>query len=403
VGGAGLPFVRALVQGKEAHCDPGREEEVMPQEHVVSIDPSKPLSEEPGTGHNRWHEDIEPVVEVDPGDTVVYETRDAFDGQLNDESTAEDVGNLDLSVVHPLTGPVFVKGAEPGDLLEVKLVAVEADPWEQWGYTVEVPGFGFLRDQFPDPYIIHWRLHGNEYAESEQLPGVRIRCNPHPGVLGLAPSAELRQRATERESALAERGGFALLPDPEGAVPADEEIAREALRTIPPRETAGNIDIKQLSPGTTVLLPVYAEGGLVSTGDVHYAQGDCEACGTAIEVRTRVHLRFGIRKAEAERRGIRDLQFFRDDYFIRPELAAPRRFFATTGIGVHKDGTNESEDLSLSAKNALLNMIEHLETRGFDRQQAYALCSVAVDLRVSQVVDVPNLLVSALLPLDIFM
>jgi formamidase len=375
----------------------------MPQEHVVSIDPSKPLSEEPGTGHNRWHEDIEPVVEVDPGDTVVYETRDAFDGQLNDESTAEDVGNLDLSVVHPLTGPVFVKGAQPGDLLEVELVAVEADPWEQWGYTVEVPGFGFLRDEFPDPYIIHWRLHGNEYAESEQLPGVRIRCNPHPGVLGLAPSAELRQRAIEREGALAERGGFALLPDPEGAVPTDEAIAGEGLRTIPPRETAGNIDIKQLSPGTTVLLPVYAEGGLVSTGDVHYAQGDCEACGTAIEVRTRVHLRFGIRKGEAQRRGIRDLQFFRGDYFTPPELAAPRRFFATTGIGVHKDGTNESEDLSLSAKNALLNMIEHLETRGFDRQQAYALCSVAVDLRVSQVVDVPNPLVSALLPLDIFM
>jgi formamidase len=391
------------VQGKEAKRHPEREEERMPQEHVVSIVPSKPLSEEPGTGHNRWHEDIEPVVEVDPGDTVVYETRDAFDGQLNGESTAEDVGSLDLSVVHPLTGPVFVKGAEPGDLLEVKLVAVEADPWEQWGYTVEVPGFGFLRDEFPDPYIVHWRLHGNEYAESEQLPGVRIRCNPHPGVLGLAPSAELRQRATEREGALAERGGFALLPDPEGAVPADEEIAREGLRTIPPRETAGNIDIKQLSPGTTVLLPVFAKGGLVSTGDVHYAQGDCEACGTAIEVRTRVHLRFGIKKAEAERRGIRDLQFFRDDYFTRPELAAPRRFFATTGIGVHKDGTNESEDLSLSAKNALLNMIDHLETRGFDRQQAYALCSVAVDLRVSQVVDVPNLLVSALLPLDIFM
>jgi formamidase len=123
-----------------------------------------------------------------------------------DNSTAEDVGNLDLNVVHPLTGPVFVKGAEAGDLLEVELVAVEADPWEQWGYTVEVPGFGFLRDEFPEPYIIHWRLHGNEYAESEQLPGVRIRCNPHPGVLGLAPSAELRQRAA------AERGGFALPP-----------------------------------------------------------------------------------------------------------------------------------------------------------------------------------------------
>lgn len=374
----------------------------MPREHVISIDPFKPLAEEPGTGHNRWHEAIEPVVEVDPGDTVVYETRDAFDGQLNSDSTAEDIGNISLGPVHPLTGPVFVKGAAPGDLLEVRLVAIEADPWEQWGYTVEVPGFGFLRDEFPDPFIVHWRLHGNEYAESEQLPGVRIRCNPHPGVLGLAPSAGLRQRATERETTLAERGGFALPPDPDGAVPSDEAVAREALRTVPPRENAGNIDIKQISPGTTVLLPVHTEGGLVSTGDVHFAQGDCEACGTAIEMRSRVHLSFGIRKGEAERRGIQDLQFFRDDYFTQPELAVPRRFFATTGIGVGKDGTNESEDLSLSAKNALLNMIDHLETRGFDRQQAYALCSVAVDLRISQTVDVPNLLVSALLPLDIF-
>ena len=375
----------------------------MPREHVISADPFKPLGEEPNTGHNRWHEAIEPVVEVDPGDTVVYETRDAFDAQLNPRSTAEDVANLDLGPVHPLTGPVFVKGAEPGDLLEIRLGEIEADPWEQWGYTVEVPGFGFLRDEFPDPYIIHWRLHGNEYAESEQLPGVRIRCNPHPGTLGLAPSAELRQRAAEREAELAGRGGFALPPDPNGAVPSDEQIAGEALRTIPPRETAGNIDIKQIGPGTTMLVPVYTEGALVSTGDVHYAQGDCEACGTAIEMRSRVHLSFGIRKGEAERRGIQDLQFFRDDYWSRPELAVPRRFFATTGIGVNKDGTNESEDLSLSAKNALLNMIEHLETRGFDRQQAYALCSVAVDLHISQVVDVPNLLVSALLPLDIFM
>lgn len=375
----------------------------MPQEHLISIDSSKPLDQEPGTGHNRWHESIEPVAEVDPGDTVVYETRDAFDGQLNPRSTAEDVGNLDLGPVHPLTGPIFVKGAKPGDLLEVKLVAIEADPWDQWGYTIEVPGFGFLRDEFPDPYIVHWQLHGNEYAESEQLPGVRIRCNPHPGTFGLAPSADLRHTAAEREAELAERGGFALPPDPGGAVPGEETIAKEALRTIPPRETAGNIDIKQLTPGVTILLPIYAEGALVSTGDVHYAQGDCEAAGTAIEIRSRVHVRFRIRKGEAERQSISDLQFFRDDYFAAPELATPRRFFATTGISVRKDGTNESEDLSLAAKNALLNMIEHLQTRGFTRQQAYALCSCAVDLRISQTVDVPNVLVSALLPLDIFM
>ena len=375
----------------------------MPKEHVIDVDPFKPLSEEPGTGHNRWHEAIEPVVEVDPDDTVIYETRDAFDGQLNTGSVGADVEQLNLNPVHPLTGPVYVKGAEPGDLLEIELVAIEADPWEQWGYTIELPGFGFLREEFPDPFIVHWRLHGNEYAESEQLPGVRIRCNPHPGVLGLAPNAQLRQRATEREAELTERDGFVLPPEPADAVPEDETIAGEGLRTIPPRETAGNIDIKQISPGTTVLMPVYAEGGLVSTGDVHYAQGDCEACGTAIEMRSRVHLRFGVRKGEAERQGIQDLQFFRDNYFTTPEMAVPRRFYATTGISVRKDGTNESENLTIAAKNALLNMIEHLGTRGYERQQAYVICSVAVDLRISQTVDVPNVLVSALLPLDIFM
>lgn len=374
----------------------------MPREHLIAIDPSKSLGEEAETGHNRWHESIEPVVEVDPGDTVVYETRDAVDGQLSPSSTSSDVGNVNLNVVHPLTGPVFVKGAQPGDLLEAKIMAIESDPWDQWGYTVEIPGFGFLREEFDEPYIVHWRLHGNEYAESEQIPGVRIRCNPFPGTFGLAPSAELRRRAEQRESALAERGGFALPPEPAGAVPASAPIAAEGLRTVPPRETAGNIDIKQTTPGISMLIPVYAEGALVSTGDVHYAQGDCEACGTAIEMRSRVHVRFQVRKGEAERLGIQDLQFYRDDYFASPELAAPKRFFATTGISVRKDGQNESEDTTVAARNALFNMIRHLEQRGYDRRQAYALCSVAVDLRISQTVDVPNILVSALLPLDIF-
>ena len=129
----------------------------MPREHVISIDPSKPLGEEPATGHNRWHESIEPVVEVDPGDTVVYETRDAFDGQLNDASTAEDVGNLDLRPVHPLTGPVFVKGVQPGDLLEVELVAIVADSWEQWVYKADVVGLGFWRVVLPDSLINNCR------------------------------------------------------------------------------------------------------------------------------------------------------------------------------------------------------------------------------------------------------
>jgi formamidase len=264
-----------------------------------------------------------------------------------------------------------------------------------------VPGFGFLRDEFPDPYIVHWRLE-EDGAASEQLPGVRLPFAPFPGVFGLAPSAELRRTTAEREAELAARGGFALPPDPDGAVPASEPIADEGLRTVPPRETGGNIDIKQATPGVKLLLPVYVEGALVSTGDVHYTQGDCEACGTAVEMRSRVHVCFRIRKREAAERGIRDLQLVRDDYFAPPEFAGPRRFFATTGISVHKDGRNESEDATLAARNALLNMIDYLGTRGFDRQQAYALCSCAVDLRISQLVDVPNFTVTALLPLDVF-
>jgi formamidase len=118
-------------------------------------------------------------------------------------------------------------------------------------------------------------------------------------------------------------------------------------------------------------------------------------------MRSALHLQFRLRKGEAQRLGIQDLQFYRDDYFAGPELAAPRRFFATTGLSVTKDGVNESENLTLAARNALLNMIDHLETRGFTRQQAYALCSVAVDLRIAQTVDVPNFIVTALLPLDI--
>ena len=372
--------------------------------HLLAIDPARPQAEEPQNGHNRWHEAIPPALEVDPGDIVVMETRDAFDGQLSPDSTDADVGKLNLNVVHPMTGPIYVRGAEPGDLLEIKLLAIDPDPFGAWGYTVEVPGFGFLRDLFPEPYIVHWHFTGTnyaDYAESPQLPGVRIRCAPFPGIMGLAPSRELRQHATQREADLAGRGGFVLPPDPTDAVPGGT-AATEGLRTVPPRETAGNIDIKQLTPGASLLLPVYAEGALFSSGDVHFAQGDCEACGTAIEMRSRLHFQFQLRKGEAARRNIRDLQFYRDDYFAAPELAAPRRFFATSGMSITPEGVNTSEDLTLAARNALLNMIDHLETRGFNRQQAYAICSVAVDLRIAQTVDVPNFIVTALLPLDIF-
>lgn len=371
-----------------------------PRVHHIEIDPMRSLTVQTDKGHNRWHEDVPPVVVVEIGDRVVIDTFDAFDGQITPDMASADLASVNLGPVHPLTGPVFVKGAQPGDLLEVKLIDIEADPWGNYGTTCILPGFGFLRDVFDQPFVVHWRIV-DDYAESDQIPGVRLRYGAHPGVIGLAPSRELRERATAREQALLERGGVVLPPDASGAVPGGTAGA-QGLRTVPPRETGGNLDIKQLTPGVSAFFPVHVEGALFSTGDVHFAQGDCECCGTAVEMRSRVHVEFAVHKGKALANNVRSLHFMRDTYFVPPHLSAPRRFYATTGFSVTEDGENRSEDLSLAARNALLAMIDHLGERGFSRERAYALCSVAVDLRVSQVVDVPNFLVSALLPLDIF-
>jgi formamidase len=369
------------------------------QTHEVRIDRSRPLAAESGTGHNRWHEAIPPILRVQPGDRVVLETRDAIDGQITADSTAADVGRTDLSPVHPLTGPVYVEGAEPGDLLEVRIGAIEPQPF---GFTVQVPGFGFLRDEFAEPHIVRWRI-ADGWAESDDLPGVRIPGAPFMGVIGVAPSAELRETQRAREAELAGRGGAALPPDPTGAVPSDARLAAEGLRTIPPRETGGNLDVKQLTEGTTLLIPIYAPGALFSVGDAHFAQGDGEVCGTAVEMGATFSGELHLRKGEAARRGIRSIQFSREEYVLDPRFQAPRRFYATTGLSVRGDGRNESEDATLAARNAYLAMIDWLMTeRGYDRQQAYAICSVAVDLKISEVVDVPNFVVSAFLPLDIF-
>ncbi|MGH9888510.1 MAG: acetamidase/formamidase family protein, partial [bacterium] len=174
-----------------------------------------------------------------------------------------------------------------------------------------------------------------------------------------------------------------------------------ALRTVPPRETAGNLDIKQLVAGTTLLIPVATKGALFSVGDAHFAQGDGEACGTAIEMAATFEAELTIRKGAARERNIRSVQFFRDG---GPSPAKPpARYYATTGLCIADDGRNESENATLAARNAYLAMIDYLvHERGFNRQQAYAICSVAVDLAISEVVDVPNFVVSAFLPLDIF-
>jgi len=222
------------------------------------------------------------------------------------------------------------------------------------------------------------------------------------GAIGVAPSRALRQEILLREDELLRRGGMVVGPTPAGAVPAQEPFASEGLRTIPPREHGGNMDIKQLTAGTRLMLPVFTEGALFSAGDAHYAQGDSECCGTAVEMDCTLHVSFRPLKGEAARRGIRFPIFERDDYFTSPEMAAPRRFIAATGMCIAENGVNQSEDGTLASRNALLNMIQLLMERGWSREQAYCICSVAVDLKVSEVVDVPNFVVSAFLPLDIF-
>lgn len=362
--------------------------------HEIRIDPALPLTAQPGTGHNRWHPEIPPVIWAEPGDEVLMETRDAVDGQIGPQSTAADVPGVDVSVVHPLTGPVHVRGAEPGDLLEVDILEVSTG---SFGYTMQSPGFGFLREDFTAPFLARWQIEGG-IAVSPDVPGVRIGGHPFMGTMGVAPSHELLARVSARERALAVAGGLADLPEPRGAVPGLPAVRADGLRTVPPRENAGNVDIKQLTAGTRLLIPVWVPGALFSAGDAHFAQGDCEACGQAIEVRATFRARFGLRKGQATSRHIGQPMFERT-----AASPPPGPYVATTGVCVRPDGSNDSENVTLAARNALRAMIGHLTAEyGYTSQQAYVICSVAVDLKISQLVDVPNVLVSAFLPLRIF-
>jgi formamidase len=332
--------------------------------------------------HNRWHPDLEPAHRMAPGDTLRLECEDGLAGKLTRSSVHADAGRLDLGLAHPLAGPVYVEGAERGDVLEVEFVAYET---ADFGVTAVIPGFGFLADLFPEPYVVGWELAGG-LARSDLLPGVAVPEDTFAGVVGVAPSHELLTTIRSREEAIACAGGPVAEAAPEAAVPPD---AAAGLRTIPPREIGGNLDIRQLVAGSRLLLPVSVPGALLSIGDLHFAQGDGEVCGTGVEVAGAVTFRVGLQRDPA----------WRPRYPAYETPSRPtRRSFATTGIPVEA-----AMDLTAAARAALLEMIDYLEaTHGFAREAAYALCSAAVDLRVSEAVDVPYPLVSALLPLDVF-
>jgi formamidase len=369
--------------------------------------------------HNRFHPAIPAVARANPGDVVVFETRDAFDNQLNAHSTRADVAALDASRVHPLTGPVHVNGAGPGDVLEVEVLKVEPGP-DRFGYTIVFPGFGFLRDRFTEPAIARWSLTPG-HAVAPELPGIRVPSQGFPGTIGVSPDRGLLTAVLIREAELAAAGGFVLLPDPTNAAPRAvcqaSPAAVECLRTIPPRENGGNMDVKGMVAGTRLLFPCLVPGCNLSIGDVHFAQGDGEVSGTAIEMNAVITVRVKVRKGQAfllnnrpafeggaQFKQLAPSKFYSTiGYPLKPRAEVPPTHTAHFDIPEITRLENLSEDLTLAARDALFKMIEYLqEAKRLTAEQAYLLSSVAVDLRIGNLVDVPNFAVYGVLSLDVF-
>lgn len=366
---------------------------------------------------NRYHPNIRPAATVTQDQLFVLETRDALDSDLTFASTAQDVAAVNLNLVHPLTGPVYFEGAKRGDALAVTIVDIAPD---DFGYTTIVPGFGFLRDVFRDPYIVHWSLTRLE-ARSKDLPGISVPMNAFMGTVGVLPGKPELDKWIKREKTLADAGGAALTPQPVDALPVDlcginGTAKDECVRTIPPRENGGNLDTKETVVGTTLLFPCFIDGCGLFAGDVHYAQGGGEVCGTAIEMGAKVTMRAKVLPGMAS---LLSTMHFEGSESQLKKLA-PSSFYAVSGLPLKPEGelppfstylggqkiaplANLSEDVSLAARNATLNMIDFLvATKGLTREQAYVLTSVAVDLNIAQLVDVPNLGVTAILNRDIF-
>ncbi len=297
--------------------------------------------------HLAWDPAIPPVATVPSGSVVEFDCLDASFGQLTATSTTADIGTLDFSRVDQVNGPVAVEGAEPGGTLQIDLLDFQPG---NWGWTASIPGFGLLADEFPDPFYKVTDVPAGA-DRVEYWPGIRIPLAPFCGEVGVAPAAG-------------------------------------PLSTIPPDLHGGNMDTRHLVAGTTLYLPVFVPGANLSMGDGHATQGDGEVCGTAIETPMRATVRVTARN---------DLHVTGPEFEAAADpWAAQRqgRRYATDGIG---------PDLMTAARDATRRMIEWLgREHGLDPVKAYLLCSVAVDLRISEIVDVPNWVVTAHCPEDIF-
>ena len=299
--------------------------------------------------HLAWDHTIPPIATIASGETVSFDLLDASCGQIGARSTVEAIRALDFSRVDQVNGPIHVEGAAPGDTLEVEFLELEP---AGWGWTAIIPGFGLLADEFPEPALKIWQLEGGAEGWAEFAPGIRIPVSPFCGEIGLAPGKP------------------------------------GALSTIPPYRHGGNMDTKHITRGARLYLPVEAPGALFSLGDGHAAQGDGEVCGTAIETPMRATVRLTVRK---------DIAVPEPQFLTAGPLCArsnTRGYYATDGIG---------PDLMEAARQAVRHMIDHLQrAHRLSRDEAYMLCSVAVDLKICEIVDAPHWVVGAFLPQSIF-
>jgi formamidase len=382
-------------------------------EVLFKVDLTKPMTEQDMPGHNRWHPDIPAVVSVNPGAVFRIECKDWTDGQIKDDDSPDDVRDVDLSVVHVLSGPIYVNGAQPGDILVVDLLDVGALPNSEWGFTgifARENGGGFLTEHFPNAAKAIWDIQGI-YTSSRHIPGVRFAGITHPGLIGCAPSHELLQTWNKRETDLVATNPnrvppLANLPNPKNAILGTlkeaefDRVASEAARTVPPREHGGNCDIKNLSKGSRIYFPVYVEGAKLSMGDIHFSQGDGEIsfCG-AIEMAGYIDLQVDLIKGGVEKYGMTNPIF-------KPGPVEPRysEYLVFEGISVDEfTGQQYYMDAHVAYRRACLNAIEYLKKFGFTGEQAYLLLSCApVEGRISGIVDIPNACCTIAIPTAIF-
>ena len=362
--------------------------------------------------HNRWHPDIPMAVWVEPGDEFKLETYDWTGGAIQNNDSAEDVRDVDLSTVHFLSGPVGVRGAEPGDLLVVDLLDIGARDDSLWGFNgffSKKNGGGFLTEHYPLAQKSIWDFHGM-FTSSRHIPGVNFAGLIHPGLIGCLPDAKMLEAWNTREAELIATDPQRVpgLANPPHAATAHmgqlqgelrERAAAEGARTVPPREHGGNCDIKDLSRGSRVYFPVYVNGAGLSVGDLHFSQGDGEItfCG-AIEMAGWVHMKVQLIKGGMTKYGIKNPIF-------KPSPIVPnyKDYLIFEGISVDESGKQHYLDVTVAYRQACLNAIEYLKKFGYSGAQAYSILGTApVQGHISGVVDVPNACATLWLPTEIF-